>query len=233
MPTTLAIVTARAGSKRLPNKNYRLFLGKPLVMWSLEFALDYRGFDLVLVSTDSTEVAELGRTAGAYVPWMRPSNLASDTSTSVDVVMHAVDAMNAEGRIFDRVALLQPTSPVRDAKRWDEASKSLDQGAAAALGVSQAVTHPYWTYLMGMDNKLSPFCSAGMTMRSQDLPLACVPNGSLYLCDVDNFRQHRTLTPPGTCGVLCSDPIESIDIDTDEDWQLAERLVSERFKRSI
>ncbi len=122
MPTTLAIVTARAGSKRLPNKNHRPFLGKPLVLWTIEFALNYKGFDLVLVSTDSIEVADLGRAAGAYVPWMRPPELASDTSTSVDVVMHAVDAMNAEGRLFDRVALLQPTSPVRDVTRWDAAS---------------------------------------------------------------------------------------------------------------
>lgn len=230
MPRTLAIIPARAGSKRLPNKNHRPFLGKPLVLWTLEFALRYDAFDHVLVSTDSTEVATLCLAAGAHVPWMRPPELASDIATSIDVVMHAIDAMNAEGLHFDRVALLQPTSPIRITQRWDEAVKHLEQGAAAAIGVNQAFSHPYWTYLMGEHKELTPCYADGLKTRSQDLPVACVPNGSLYLCSVEMLRLHRTLTPPGTRGVMCTDPIESIDIDTAEDWQLAERLVSEKFK---
>lgn len=230
MTSTLAIVPARAGSKRLPNKNHRPFLGRPLILWTLDFALAYRGFDLVLVSTDSTEVVSLARNAGAHVPWMRPSELASDTATSIDVVMHAVDAMAAEGLTFDRVALLQPTSPVRLAQRWQEAADHLDRGGPAALGVRQAPSHPYWTYFMGQDSALSPCFSDGLSMRSQDLPTACVPNGSLYLCKLDELRQHRTFTPPGTRGVICTDPVESIDIDTADDWLEAERLISERGK---
>ncbi len=84
---------------------------------------------------------------------------------------------------------------------------------------------------MDVNNNLTPCYSNGLTMRSQDLPMAYVPNGSLYLCGTDMLRKHGTLTPPGTCGVLCLDPMESIDIDTDEDWRLAESLISEKFKR--
>jgi len=156
MCATLAIIPARAGSKRLPNKNHREFLGKPLILWTIEFALAYPGFDKVLVSTDSPEVANLARSSGVYVPWLRPAELATDTATSLDVVAHAVKALASEGFNFERVALLQPTSPMRLTQRWDEAVAYLDQGAAAAIGVCPAMTHPYWTYFMAPNNELAP-----------------------------------------------------------------------------
>lgn len=227
MSRTLAVIPARAGSKRLPNKNHRLFLGKPLILWTVDFALAYAGFDLVMVSTDSPEVSEIARNAGAYVPWLRPAELASDTATSVDVVLHAVDQISAEGLVFDRVALLQPTSPIRHAKRWNEARRLMDLGAIAALGVHEAKSHPYWTYLMDDHGSLSPCFPNGLNMRGQDLPMACVPNGALYLCEIDALREYRTFAPSGSRGVICTDPVESIDIDTASDWSLAERLVKE------
>jgi CMP-N,N'-diacetyllegionaminic acid synthase len=227
LPGTLAIIPARAGSKRLPCKNERVLLDRPLVLWSVEFALAYGGFDLVLVSTDSPEVAALAREAGAYVPWLRPASLASDTATSIDVVLHAVDAMKGEGRYFDRVALLQPTSPVRRIERWITASDHLDRGAPAALGVRSAPSHPYWMYFIEDQSILAPCFPEGLVLRSQDLPPAYVPNGSLYLCLVDALREYRSLSPPGTCGVVCTEAAESIDIDTAEDWLEAERLIRE------
>jgi CMP-N,N'-diacetyllegionaminic acid synthase len=226
MPRTLAIIPARAGSKRIPNKNLRMLLGRPLVMWTVEFAKSCRAFDHVLMSTDSPEVADLAREAGIHVPWMRPATLASDTASSVDVVLHAVDALVREGHCFDRVALLQPTSPVRRPERWTEAADDLDRGAPAAVGVCPASSHPYWTYFLGDGGALSPCFPEGLAMRSQDLPLACVPNGALYLCGVQALREGRSLTPRGTCGVVCSDPVESIDIDTEDDWREAERLLA-------
>lgn len=229
MSGTLAIIPARAGSKRLPNKNHRLFLGRPLIHWTIDFALSLNDVSCVLVSTDSDELASLARGAGAYVPWMRPSELASDTAKSIDVVMHAVHAMIAEGMTFDTVALLQPTSPIRKKERWQEAKALINQGSPAAVGVSPASSHPYWTYLIGEDRVLSPCFAEGLNMRSQDLPTACVPNGSLYLCQTEILRQQYSFTPEGTAGVMCSDPIESIDIDTEEDWLLAEKLILEKM----
>ena len=227
MCATLAMIPARAGSKRLPNKNHREFLGKPLILWTIEFALAYPGFDKVLVSTDSPEVANLARGSGVDVPWLRPAELATDTATSLDVVAHAVKALASEGFNFERVALLQPTSPMRLTQRWDEAMAYLDQGAAAAIGVCPAMTHPYWTYFMAPNNELAPCFPDGLSKRSQDLPMACIPNGALYLCNINALFKHRTFTPPGARGVLCSELVESIDIDTEEDWMRAERLISE------
>jgi CMP-N,N'-diacetyllegionaminic acid synthase len=231
MASTLAIIPARAGSKRLPNKNHRLFLGKPLILWTVDFALKYGGFDLVMVSTDSPEIAKLTQDAGAYVPWLRPAELASDTASSIDVVLHAVENINLDVSLsFDRVALLQPTSPVRVAERWKLAAEFLNEGSPAAVGVREVSTHPYWTYFMGVRGGLTPCFPEGLAMRSQDLPSVCEPNGSLYLIDINALRVHRSFTPPGTRGVLCEQQIESIDIDTAEDWANAERLISEGFK---
>lgn len=227
MSGTLAIIPARAGSKRLPNKNHRPFLGRPLVLWTVDFALAHAAFDLVLVSTDSPEIAALAREAGAYVPALRPAALASDTATSLAVALHAVDTVLAEGRCFDRVALLQPTSPVRLHERWMQAAAHLDAGAPAALGVRAVSSHPYWTYFIGPQGTLSPCFPQGPATRSQDLPPAFVPNGALYLCTLDALRAQRSFTPPGTRGVVCTEPLESIDIDTPEDWLEAERLVGE------
>lgn len=229
MSGTLAIIPARAGSKRLPNKNHRHFLGRPLINWSIDFALSLSDVSCVLVTTDSEEVALIAREAGAYVPWIRPSELASDTARSIDVVMHAVHAMIGEGVSFDTVALLQPTSPIRKKERWQEAIELIKKGNPAAVGVSPACSHPYWTYLIGSDRTLKPCFAEGLHMRSQDLPTACVPNGSLYLCQKEILLQQNSLTPEGVAGVMCSDPIESIDIDTEADWLLAEKLILEKM----
>ena len=226
MAGTLAIIPARAGSKRLPNKNHRPFLGRPLVLWTLDFALAHPGFKMVLVSTDSPEVAAIARNAGANVPWMRPAALASDTASSIDVALHAVDAMASAGHSFGRVALLQPTTPLRRPERWAQADAMLDAGAPAALGVRPAPSHPYWTYIRGEEGTLSPCFPEGLSLRSQDLPMACVPNGSLYLCALDSLREQRSFTPVGTRGVVCNEPAEAIDIDTPEDWVEAERILA-------
>jgi CMP-N,N'-diacetyllegionaminic acid synthase len=230
MTSTLAVIPARAGSKRLKNKNSLPFLGKPLILWTVDFAIKFGGFDLVMVTTDSPEIADLARNAGAYVPWLRPDELASDTATSMDVVLHSVDNVNSRRYNFERVALLQPTSPIRLPERWVQAFEFLDQGAPAAIGVHAAASHPYWTYFMGEQGELSPFFPHGMTNRSQDLPSAFVPNGALYLTGIDSLRTYRTFTPPGTRGVVCTERVESIDIDTAEDWSAAELLSREYFK---
>lgn len=230
MTSTLAVIPARAGSKRLPNKNQLPFLGKPLILWTVDFAIKFGGFDLVMVTTDSPEIADLARNAGAHVPWLRPVELASDTATSIDVVLHAVDNVNSQCNKFERVALLQPTSPIRLSDRWDQASRYLDEGAPSAIGVYPASSHPYWTYFMDEQGKLSPCFPEGVAIRSQDLPRACVPNGALYLSEVASLRTHRSFTPVGTRGVVLAERVESIDIDTADDWLEAELLAREYLK---
>jgi CMP-N,N'-diacetyllegionaminic acid synthase len=230
MTSTLAVIPARSGSKRLLNKNLLPFLGKPLILWTVEFAIAARIFDLVMVTTDSPEIADLARNAGAHVPWLRPSELASDNAKSIDVVLHAVDNINFQRNKFERVALLQPTSPIRLLERWLQASEYLDKGSHAAIGVHSAASHPYWTYFISELGELSPCFPQGVTTRSQDLPHAYVPNGALYLTEIESLRTHRTFTPVGTRGVICTESVESIDIDTAEDWSAAELLCREYLR---
>ncbi len=221
----LAIVPARAGSKRLPGKNLRDFLGKPLIQWTIEFARAEPRFNEVLVSTDCESIARVARDAGASVPWLRPAELASDSASTVEVVLHALAQYADAGRRFDYVAVLQPTTPVRLATRLQEAFRALDAGAPAAIGVMAAQDHPYWSYRLEGDGALTPFFPDAVGMRSQLLPKACVVNGSLYLARSVEVESSRTLVPAGVRGVLCVEAVESVDIDSQADWEEAERLV--------
>jgi CMP-N-acetylneuraminic acid synthetase len=232
MTRALAIIPARGGSKRLPGKNLRDFLGKPLIHWSIEFARAEPRFDEVLVSTDAESIAQVARDGGASVPWLRPAELAADTAATVDVVLHAL-ARFAESRVhFDYVAVLQPTTPLRLAERWQRAFQALDAGAPAAIGVAPAPVHPFWSYQLAPDGGLLPFFPDRVNLRSQDLPPACTVNGSLYLARSKVVESERTLAPKGVRGVLCELDVESADIDTQADFDEAERLVREYQRRT-
>jgi CMP-N-acetylneuraminic acid synthetase len=226
MTRTLAVVPARAGSKRIPHKNQRDFLGRPLLLWTIDFALSMKAFDSVIVSTDSTQIAQIALEAGASVPSLRSTPLASDTAASVDVVLDLLERLNVSGEHFDRVALLQPTSPIRFPERWAEACSLMDRGASAVVGVRAALDHPYWSYFLLKDSTLEACLPDKSCLRSQDLPEAYVPNGSLYLIKTDVLKATRRFTPYGTRAVICVDFVESIDIDTEQDWAEAEHLVA-------
>jgi CMP-N-acetylneuraminic acid synthetase len=225
MKRALAIIPARSGSKRLPGKNLRQFLGRPLIHWTIEFARSQTRFDEVMVSTDDESIAGVAREAGANVPWLRPAELATDSASTVDVVLHCLSRYADAGRVFDFVAVLQPTTPVRRAERWQEAFAAMDEGASAAVGVSDAPVHPFWCYRFESDRELIPFFPDAAATRSQLLPRACVLNGSLYLARCDAVIAGRTLVPAGARGVVCEEEVESVDIDTLSDWEHAEKLV--------
>jgi CMP-N-acetylneuraminic acid synthetase len=227
MTRSLAIIPARAGSKRLPGKNVRDFLGKPLLHWSIEFAQSLSRFTEVMVSTDSQSIARVALVAGAAVPWLRPAELSSDSATTVDVVLHALARYAEAGRKFDYVAVLQPTTPLRLASRWHQAFDLLDAGASAALGVRSAPVHPFWSYRLEGDDLLVPFFPDELATRSQLLPKAFVVNGSLYLARSLEVQSRRTLAPPGVRGVFCEHEFESVDIDSAADWEEAERLIQD------
>lgn len=227
MSKTLALIPARAGSKRIPGKNVRPLLGQPLIRWTMDFAKAYAGFDEVLVSTDCPRVAEIATGLGLSPPWSRPPELAGDHASTLAVVLHALDACERQGQVFQRLALLQPTTPLRRAEHWDLARRHLDTGAPAAVGVSPVAQHPCWTYWLGEDGQMKP-CLPGMQGgRSQELPPAAALNGALYLIDVATLRAARTFVPEGVRAVPMCDPLESIDIDTEADWQEAERSLAQ------
>ena len=223
---TLAIIPARGGSKRLPGKNTKRFLGVPLIAWSIRFAQRQPRFDKVVVSTDSEEIADASRAEGVDVPYLRPADLASDTATSAAVVLDILARERRIGNAFDLVALLQPTSPVREPSRWTEAFAHIDGGAAdAVIGVAPAHPHPNHAFHWEPGGKLRPFAEGKqITLRSQDLPPVVYVAGNMYLIRSTVLEAHGRFFPPRTVGVLCDQPCEAVDIDTEADWVAAEAL---------
>ena len=204
----LALIPARSGSKGLPNKNIRPLHGKPLLAWPIMAAAKSRLVDEVVLSTDSPEYAEIGRSFGARVPFLRPPELASDKAASIDVILHALDALAAEDRKFDYVILLEPTSPLTDADDIDGALARLDEvsdRADALVGVSQLITtHPAFAVRVADDGLISPYNAPDFRhlARRQDLePLYCL-DGSLYVSTAEALRRERGFCHSRTLGYV-------------------------------
>jgi CMP-N,N'-diacetyllegionaminic acid synthase len=145
----LALITARGGSKRIPGKNTRLLGASPLITWSIEVAKGIRDICAILVSTDDQVIAEVARNAGAMVPWLRPAELATDSATSVDVCLHALNWYEREHGVIDGLLLLQPTSPFRSRST---VLRGIDLFCGnkhhSVLAVSPAASHPMWCFRM-------------------------------------------------------------------------------------
>lgn len=230
---TLAIIPARGGSKRLLGKNVRPFLGRPLIQWTIDFACSVERFDMVHVSTDSDEIATCCAAAGFVVAGRRPAHLGTDTATSVDVALDVLQQAEAVGQQFDFVALLQPTTPLREINRWQQAFLLMDDPATSAvIGVAPATNHPFHVFHSEADQGLTPWCDlSARSLRAQDLPSAVVVNGALYLIRTSVLKELKSFFPPATKMVMCESPLESIDIDTEADWVAAEALATFFMKR--
>ena len=166
----LALIAARGGSKRLPGKNIRTLGSKPLVVWSIDVAKDIPEICDIFVSSDDTAIAAVCKDAGAYVPWLRPVELATDTASSVDTAIHALDWYEAEKGEVDGIILLQPTSPFRTQATVQRGIELFIQhGYQPVLGVSPTHAHPMWTLKMEGNYLVPFFQEQGFKIRSQDL----------------------------------------------------------------
>jgi N-acylneuraminate cytidylyltransferase/CMP-N,N'-diacetyllegionaminic acid synthase len=220
---TFALIPARGGSKGIPRKNIKLIAGKPLIVWTIEAALRSSLLDAVVVSTDDPEIAEVARQAGAQVPFMRPSELAQDQTSGLDPVLHALDQLPQ----YDSVLLLQPTSPLRNTDDIDAClCLAMRQNAHSVVSVSEADTHPYWTYRLTKDQALSRFVDAEPIARRQDRPQAFELNGALYFADANWLRSSGSLVGTETLAYVMAKE-RSVDLDTPLDWKLAELLLKD------
>jgi len=228
----LALITARGGSKRLPGKNIRMLGGKPLIVWSIDVAKDIPEICDVLVSTDDPEIQMISTEAGASVPWLRPADLATDTAGSDDVALHAMEWYEREKGAIDALLLLQPTSPFRTnetVRKGIELFKRHDR--QSVLGVSPVHDHPMWTFKLEGDYLVPFIRDHGVRTRSQDLPSAYVINGSFYLIAPAELRRRRSFWGPTTIPLIMESPQETLDIDTEWDFRMAEYFL-EHFHES-
>lgn len=232
----LAAIPARGGSKRLPGKNIRPLCGQPLIVHTIAAALEAGGaLHRVVVSTDDPEIADISRAAGAEVPFLRPTDLAGDATSSLAVVQHAARFIEkTDGIHLDWILLLQPTSPLRTAADI-RASIELarDKDCTAVVSVSEANhAHPYLMKRIE-GGLLLPFRDGQPVVhRSQDLePTAYLLNGAIYLTRRDVLLQNDSLY--GDAVVPYIMPRErSVDVDTEEDLLLAEILMSHGSARA-
>jgi N-acylneuraminate cytidylyltransferase len=223
----LALIPARGGSKRLPGKNIKLLGGKPLIVWSIDVAKGTPEICDILVSTDNAAIAKVSKDAGALVPWLRPEELATDTASSVDVALHALEWYEAEKGKVDGLLLLQPTSPFRTQSTVRQGIGLFkDNNLQSVLGVSPCHTHPMWT-LKIEGQHLVPFMpNHGLGMRSQDLPPAYVVNGSFYLSSPENLRTRLSFSAGELIPLVIDSEEEVLDIDTALDFKIAESILN-------
>lgn len=224
----LAVIPARAGSKRVPGKNRRPLAGKPLIQWTIEAAQAVSEIDTVCVSTDDEALAALADGLGVDVPFIRPVELASDTASSVDVVCHAVEWYRREaGVTFDNVILLQPTSPLRTAEHIRGAIEAFERRDADAIVSVCPVSHsPLWANTLPGNDSMAGFLpDVAKGRRSQDLPTFYRLNGAIYIVRTERLLADKAFLLPDACFAYRMPESVSVDIDSETDFRLAEALL--------
>lgn len=218
----IAIIPARAGSLGLPGKNTAKLGDFPLITWTIRAAQMSGVFSRIIVSTDGEEIAEIADATGAEVPFIRPSYLATPTARSIDVITHVLNYAKPEKDF----ALLQPTSPFRNAFHLTQAAKKYLDSPSNSL-VSIADSKPInWQFNLGNNDQLISSLRAKETIyRRQDVSSLYVLNGAIYFCSIDDFRRKESLIYKDTIGYKMS-RIDSIDIDYEEDLILAQAIVN-------
>jgi CMP-N-acetylneuraminic acid synthetase len=226
----LGLVPARGGSKGVPGKNVRPLAGHTLFEYTARAARESGVLDRVILSTDSLEIADAGRRAGLEVPFMRPASLAADDTPMVAVIQHALAEIAKHGWSPDIIVLLQPTSPLRRSDHIREAVSLLrESNADSVVTVVEVPRHLSPDYVMRIDEgRLQPFLPDGARLtRRQDARPAYSREGTVYA-----FRR-ATLEKFGgiygeDCRPLLIDSRESLSIDTQDDWDEAERVLAPR-----
>ena len=234
MAKILGLITARGGSKSIPRKNIKPFCGKPLIVWSIEAALKSGMVDRIVVSTDDEEIARISKEAGAEVPFMRPAELALDTTPSLPVLQHAVGWLkDNEGYEADYVLLLEPTSPARQSFHIKEAIELAETtGADSVMGLGLIPKHfnPDWQIELTEGSEARLYNGQPMTKvirRRQDLKDTYYRNGSLYLFKPELlFNDDPSLYGNDVRGYVV-DAKYDVDIDSPEDWPRAEALFAQ------
>ncbi len=219
--SSIAIITARGGSKRVPRKNIKNFCGKPIMLYSVEAALTSGCFDEVMVSTDDEEIAQLAREAGASVPFLRSEKTSGDFATSAEVIEEVLEEYKKRGQNFEYACILYPTAPFVTGDKLGKAMKMLiEEGADSVLPIVQFSFPPQRAFV-SKDGRIRFANEQYAKARSQDLEPMYHDCGQFCCFKTELFLTKHTLVTENTMGIVCPET-EVQDIDTIEDWNLAE-----------
>lgn len=225
-----AVIPARGGSKRLPRKNIMPLAGSSLIRRTVTTALASQCFARVVVSTDDAEIAEEALSAGADVPFLRPASLADDHASSLDVLLHAVEFLQHETdeEPADSVCLLQATSPFLKVTHIQEAINRFFSPGLISLSTMKEVTElPEWMFCADYTSgKALPESVTGISLPRSAIKKRLIENGALYLTQIAYLQRHRSMYDFLRHGYLQMSETESVDIDTLDDWNYAEYLLS-------
>lgn len=226
----IAIITARGGSKRIPHKNIREFCGRPIIVYSIEAALNAGVFDEVMVSTDDEKIADIAKKAGARIPFFRSAETSNDFATTADVIMEVLGEYEKQGQYFDTACCIYPTAPFITS---DKLKKAVDLLETKEYDSVMPVAEFSFPPLRGMvmdEDKVSYKWEEYSMSRSQDLQKIYHDVGQFYVFDVERFKDTKKLVTKNT-GAIVIDEMEMQDIDNEVDWKLAElkfQLLKER-----
>lgn len=222
----IAIIPARAGSKRLPGKNIKLLAGKPMIAWTIEAALNSKIFDHVFVSTDGEEIAQVSKEYGAEVPFLRPDELASDEATTNDVVTHLVEWFERKyNKNVGTITILQPTSPLRNTQHIIEAMQLMkDKSAKAIISVCELEYPIQFCNKLGSDGSMKDFIKSENNKRTQDLERFYRVNGAIYIYTRCYVGFLNNIYSDGSYAYAMNRSC-SLDIDSEYDFELAKFLI--------
>ena len=217
-----AIIPARGGSKRIPRKNIKLFLGKPIIAYSIESALKSGLFAEVMVSTDSEEIADIAKQYGASVPFFRSPQTSDDYATLADVIEEVILKYEQQNLLFDIICCVLPTAPLLTVQRLIEGHDLLEEKKYDSVTPVIKFSYPIQRALqLDENNRLSMIHLENLNKRSQDLVSAYHDSGQFYWGRTDAFMKERTFFMKNG-GAIVIPENEGQDIDTMEDWHLAE-----------
>lgn len=225
----LGIIPARGGSKGIPGKNIKLLNGKPLIQYAYESACQASLLTETILSTDDKEIREIGQDLGIHVPFLRPANLADDHAPALGYLIHAVEWMKSNGKYFDAVCILQPTTPFRAPGLVDKAIRRFHHLQADSLVTVLPVPHelnPHWVFEADNDGFLH--ISTGeevLIPRRQELPPAYFRDGAVYLTKTEVLLNQESIYGK-KISYLENSSENYVNLDTMEDWNTAEHLIS-------
>ncbi|MFN8275115.1 MAG: pseudaminic acid cytidylyltransferase [Flavobacteriaceae bacterium] len=217
----IAIIPARGGSKRIPRKNIRDFLGKPILAYAIEAAQKSGLFDVVIVSTDDEEIAQIARQFGAETPFVRSAQNSNDTATTADVLLEVLDFYKQQNIPFDQAVCIYPCAPFVKPDLLTEAAEVLQKHKADVVFPVIRYGHPIQRALkLDANGKISAFFDGYAQSRTQDLEVAFHDAGMFYFFDIAKFEQTKSLRTANTIAIEV-DENDAQDIDSESDWQLA------------
>ncbi len=224
----LVIIPARGGSKGIPHKNIKPLNGKPLIQYTIDEAREIVGDEDICVSTDDPEIIKCVEDYGLKVPFVRPEELATDTAGTYEVLLHALNFYEKQGRHYDVVLLLQNTSPFRKAEQIKEALKLYTPDVDMVVSVKECASNPYYCVFEENSEGYLHVCKGdGNIFRRQDAPKVYEYNGAIYIMNAETLKTtHMHKMQKRVKYVM--DEMSSFDLDTMTDWNIAESIIKER-----